>query len=430
MAGLVGAMRRYVLPIVLLCAFGIRTALILVTKSYENPSTWEFGRIASYLADGKGYALWRWDGSKYTQAYSPDATPLPSAYMPPLYPLLLAGCYRLLGEPDATYLLLQGVQASLGAMTCWLVYLLARRLWDAKVGLWAAWACALYPPLVYMASTMHPINFYVPAYLVVVYLAVALLHADHWWIWLAFSACSATLIMFRAEALLYVLAFYIWIGWRRSKIYITSSHLISSLLLLVLLMLPWAWRNLRALGHWVPTTTTLGYNLWRGNNPEATGTGRSLAGVDEPTPQDIEAEINAIPLERDFELQMDKVFMQRALHFIRTRPLSAIALALRKQVYFWVSDLTHPLARTPYYLIPTAALALFAFAGLVSRKPQSGDCQLLYLAIFLPAGTASVFFVLPRYRMFIDPLLMIPAANGVSRLRDWLLRSAKRRSRP
>jgi hypothetical protein len=226
--------------------------------------------------------------------------------------------------------------------------------------------------------------------------------------------------------LLYVLVFYTWTLWRSRKIKTRSSYLILSFLLFVALLIPWIWRNLCDLGQFIPTTTTLGYNLWRGNNHDATGAGRSLAGVDEPTPADIEAEINTLLPQRGFELQMDKIFMRRALNFIFSRPLSVLFLALRKQFYFWVSDLTHPLARTPYYLFPTVVLAFLAFWGILWPRPQGEAWVVLYLAIFLPALTASVFFVLPRYRMFIDPLLMLPATKGGAQLWAGLSRLAQR----
>jgi 4-amino-4-deoxy-L-arabinose transferase-like glycosyltransferase len=198
MTSFTARMRRHALLWILLCALVVRLAFIFATKSYQDPGTWEFGRIATYLMEGKGYALWRWNGSRYTQAYSPQAEPLPSAYMPPLYPLLLAGCYRLLGKTNAAYLLLQGLQAALGALTCWLVFLLAKELGSSRLGLWAAGASALYPPLIYMASTMHPINFYVPAYLIVILLVIVLICSCIPMINLSFALSNAILVLFRA----------------------------------------------------------------------------------------------------------------------------------------------------------------------------------------------------------------------------------------
>lgn len=197
----------------------------------------------------------------------------------------------------------------------------------------------------------------------------------------------------------------------------------------IVLLTPWAWRNAQVFGQFVPTTTTFGYNLWRGNNPDATGAGRSLQGVDEPTPTEIEAEIIALPPVAAFELQMDKIFRRRALEFIIAHPVSVLTQALRKQFYFWVSDLTHPLARTPYYLLPTVGLTVLAFYGLWKEPAQVREWLMFYLAIFLPALTVSVFFVLPRYRMFIDPLLTVPAAVFLAEL-GHILRSHKSWHKP
>src|ERR1700760_1237884 len=73
-------------------AFALRVVVILVGHTYRVRSEFhnfnfgfEGGRIAQSLVTGHGYA-------------SPFNAPSgPTAWLPPLYPLLLAGCFKLFG---------------------------------------------------------------------------------------------------------------------------------------------------------------------------------------------------------------------------------------------------------------------------------------------------------------------------------------------
>ena len=79
-------------------------------------------------ADYQSYALGLLNGS----GFSADL------YRAPLYPAFLAAVYALLGKGFAAVRI---IQAALGAITCGLVFLLARRLFDSpRAGILAALA--------------------------------------------------------------------------------------------------------------------------------------------------------------------------------------------------------------------------------------------------------------------------------------------------
>ncbi len=68
---------------------------------------------------------------------------------PPLYFWLLAGCYLLIGSWRWSFLL-PSLLASLA--TLWLTFDIGRRLWNPRIGLWAAAAILITPAFVYQAK--------------------------------------------------------------------------------------------------------------------------------------------------------------------------------------------------------------------------------------------------------------------------------------
>jgi hypothetical protein len=107
---------------------------------------WEMGRIARALAFGRGFA-------------DPfEGRTGPTAWTPPLYPLLLAGVFKLFGVyTRASAWVILAVNSVFSAATCPALYQLAllsfrgeagqpaSRSSQRKLALWSAWLWALYP---------------------------------------------------------------------------------------------------------------------------------------------------------------------------------------------------------------------------------------------------------------------------------------------
>ncbi len=134
-------------------ALGLRLACIVVGHTYRIrvPMNhfgfgWEMGRIAQSLALGQGYA-------------NPFNGPSgPTAWTPPLYPLLMALSFKLFGiYTNAAAFFLLACNSIFSAAIAPAVYEIAARCFDARglarrgstyaepVALWSAWLWAVYP---------------------------------------------------------------------------------------------------------------------------------------------------------------------------------------------------------------------------------------------------------------------------------------------
>src|SRR5688572_15816418 len=137
-----GPSKNLLVGIVVL-ALGLRLAVAVVTTSWVFPSDdnfWtyghEMGQIASSLAKGHGFS---WPEERgYRRG--------PTAWMPPAYPLIMAGAFKIFGIfSQQAAIAIETFLTIVSALTCLLVYALGKRLYNAQVGLLAAFLLAIYP---------------------------------------------------------------------------------------------------------------------------------------------------------------------------------------------------------------------------------------------------------------------------------------------
>ena len=101
---------------------------------------WEQGNVARALVAGHGFG-------------SPFVSNQPSAIMPPVYPLIVAGFFLLFGvhTPHAI-LAIHIFDCVMNALACIPIFLLARRSFGERTAVWAAWAWAFFPYGIYFSA--------------------------------------------------------------------------------------------------------------------------------------------------------------------------------------------------------------------------------------------------------------------------------------
>ncbi|HEV2116582.1 MAG TPA: glycosyltransferase family 39 protein, partial [Terriglobales bacterium] len=122
-------------------AFLARVVSIIFHHRYDIPAAYghlffgfEVGRIASALASGHGFS-------------SPFPSPSgPTAWLGPVYPLMVAGVFKIFGiYTSASALAVMVINAVFSALTCLAIYLIGMELFAPAVAVLAAWAWALLP---------------------------------------------------------------------------------------------------------------------------------------------------------------------------------------------------------------------------------------------------------------------------------------------
>lgn len=406
------------LRIVLIVAALLRLMSVVVVRSFLHPQTWEFGLLAENLVKGLGYSDLMLNGSYQ-----------PSIYMPPGYPLFLAFFYGIGGQQPVTFLVITLIQAGLGVLLVYLVYRLALIVMGKRESILAACVTALYPTQVYMCNEFHAINIYIVLQAATVFFLARYVEISAAWDDLVMAAfCAGTLMFFRGEApalvLLYAAVLLLRGGLKFAK------PTLAFLLIAFACLAPWTFRNYRVFGRVVLVCASGGVNLWIGNNSLATGDDRYEAadivrgdfarGAVSPDefeqlPFEIRQAFNRIPIGRNSQIEKDEVLKQLAFNFMLSHPKEEAILALKKAFAFFVLDPKHEKGRESAYWIPSVLLSALAILGVVLRGRKILLQDLLLLASILFAVAVGIaVFVLPRYKIVVDPFIMIFAAAGLS----------------
>jgi len=128
----------------------LRIGNLVPHKRYDFSSAYghlffgyEVGRIASALASGQGFSspFPAWSGS--------------TAWVGPIYPLLLAGIFKLFGiYSPASALAILLINSIFSALTCLTIYLIGNDLFGRRVALWSAWLWAILPYFIHWTTVI------------------------------------------------------------------------------------------------------------------------------------------------------------------------------------------------------------------------------------------------------------------------------------
>jgi hypothetical protein len=264
-------------------AFLVRVAYLTIAHTYRiRPFPdhfeygWEMGRIARALATGHGYA-------------DPFAGHTgPTAWVTPLYPLMIAVVFKLTGIYTLTSAwILLTLNSLFSALTVFPVAAIARRCFAASgperaasIGRWAVWLWALYPAAMQYAvrwvwETSLSTLLFTSAFALTLRMhqrspdRPGRFAVREWvlfgLIWGAIALANPALVLFLPFAGIWILT-----GQRRVLPRSLIGATLSALLFLAILA-PWTVRNARVFHHFVPLRANFGAELCLGNGPGASG---------------------------------------------------------------------------------------------------------------------------------------------------------------
>jgi 4-amino-4-deoxy-L-arabinose transferase-like glycosyltransferase len=122
-------------------------SVILPDRMDPRRDHWEFdyeiGTIAASIATGHGFS----------NPYPYFGSSGPSAIIPPVYPYLLAGIFKVFGTfSKASAVVAMFINCLFAALTAVPVYWIARKCFSPRVGWWTGWIWAFFPYSVYWAA--------------------------------------------------------------------------------------------------------------------------------------------------------------------------------------------------------------------------------------------------------------------------------------
>ena len=402
------------LPLIVLVAAGARAGFAW-NEGRQIPSTLlgtvpfmqETGNIARSLALGNGFSDAFREGTGAT------------AWLTPVYPLLLAGIFRIFGIfTAASFIAAVALNIAFSAATCLPIFYAGRKIAGAGVGAAAAWLWAIFPNAI-----MIPFEWVwdtcLTALLAALILWCTLKLAESLRVrdWSLYGLLWGFALMTN-PALASLLPFLLgWAAWRAGWHGRRSLGLVAlAILTMALCCTPWTVRNYAAFHRFVPLRSTFPFALWLGHNPV----------FDPRSP----ATTRVTPYEegREYKRLGETAFMREkrteALNFIRTHPALEVNLLARRFVAFW-AGVDSPFqqfweSESPgdrIVLLANFLVALGTAGGLAAvwiKRRRYAFVLSAFPAIFPLIYYATEPYL--RYRHPIDPILMLLTALAIDAL--------------
>ena len=203
-------------------------------------------------------------GEKISPARVPSMNPArwrPTSLHPPGYAAFLAVVYQIVGEPLFPWV--KAIQAILDAAACVLLYFVGRRFGGHRVGRFAAWCAALFPPTAYLV-TSRVADALMPAFMIGIFWLWLRALETRRLAWFALAGVALGLAcLFRPDYLLYPA--FLFMG-ALATVPLRTALAGSAVLALAtfLVLVPWGLRNQRAHGAFNVTTHAGGMAMYQG----------------------------------------------------------------------------------------------------------------------------------------------------------------------
>jgi 4-amino-4-deoxy-L-arabinose transferase-like glycosyltransferase len=365
---------------------------------------WETGRVARSIVNGEGFS------SPYSAATGP------TALIPPVYPYLVAGIFKLFGIYTASSaLVLLTLNNLFSSFTCLPVYLIARKVFGLHVAAWAGWTWVIFPYSIGLSNTVIWETSFTTLLLSLAVLATLYLEKSSRPVdWIGYGLLWGFTGL-TSPATLSVLPFlggWIWIRhWRRGS-KIAGLALAASLAFLAVIT-PWIWRCSQTYGRFVAFRDNLGLEVLVGNSDNTR------------TP----ANWTLLPATNLSELEKlrqvgEPAYMaekqRQAKEMIERHPSRYALLTLRRILNTWTAAWGYPpgwnmdesgLANVLMYSL----ISLLAFAGIgrAIHDRRDGVFPLSILVLVFPG----IYYLTHSdlgFRHPIDPVIAIFLVYGVS----------------
>ena len=375
---------------------------------------WEMGRVARALATGYGFA------DPFVGHTGP------TAWMPPIYPLILAGVFKLFGVyTHASAWVILAINSIFSAAIAPAVYEIAQRCFDRQhiqgfdhrrhVALWSGWLWALYPAAIQYAvhwiweMSLTTCMF---AWVLVIALRVRGIgdrdgeqHSTTK-LWAAFGILWALICMSNSTLMLFLPVCGIWmlLG-RKTSLAPALAKAALAGILFILCLSPWVERNWTVFHAFIPTRGNFGAELYQSVLPEHYGF---------PWGTTIPYVVNHPEFIR-YKTMGEVAYVREkgelANAIIRTHHSRVVHYFLQRIYFFWVS-VPHPIEKGWFLeLVREMDFCFISLGGLFGlalalkrRVPAAWLFAWAFLLLPLPYYALTVQ---ARFRHPLEPLITI-----------------------
>ncbi len=424
------AFKILAVTVVLTAALAIRLAEVEGTAYRPRADAGSYMSLASQITQTGDYANRHWPGS------GAGGSRGPSAYFPPGFPYFLAAVDLIDGHTQRKGPPLHGArisQALLGTAIVGLIGIVAWEAFGLAVALVAMALAAAYPVLIELSGILVAENLLTALVLAAVAAALRIRTSKHPYAWTVATgvlAALATLSHLNGFLILIPLAFAAIPaargahatrapvpGWRSA---IGPALLVATAALTIA---PWTIRNAVVLHRFIPVSDETGitlvgtYNPASAANPVVPYKWRIYFGI--PGERQLIRESGQLT-----EPALGDRLVDQAFDYIVSHPLAPLAVAYHNSLrllelegsFAWHASATAMGLSTNAAWIGVVSfwvMCLLAIGGAFTRATRRAPLWLWAIPLLLASSVVLVNVETPRFRVPVDPFLILLAACGV-----------------
>jgi len=371
------------------------------------PFLQESGNIAASLASGHGF-------SSPFRIYTG-----PTAWMPPVYPWLLSEIFRVFGvRTYDSFLAAVALNILCSAFTCIPIYFTGRRIGGLGVTSIATWLWVFFPNAILNTfESMWEASLAALLAAIILWATLTIEKSERWHDWCAYGLLWGITLLTNATLVALLPLLLGWLAYRHRKISAGVAKAVFAKPALafgvvLLCCLPWTIRNYYVFHRIVPLRSTLGLQLWIGNNENP----------QEAWKEELHPIFNSA--ERAHYIEIGEIEYMRekqrdAVEFILTHPARDVRQFVSRFIATWSGGTPTPIQdfiRTSGLwfrgvLIFNFFAAVGAATGIVVLWKQR-SAYLFPIAVFPVVFPWAYYLtlVVPRYRLPVDPAVMLLTA--------------------
>jgi hypothetical protein len=335
--------------------------------------------------------------------------------VPPLYPALLAGIFRLFGIYSLTSgFIILSINSLLSALTCIPVYFSAKYSLCARGAKMAAWAWAFYPFAIYF-SAGRVWEYALTSLLFTTCFCIAQrIHQTEsplawlgWGLLYGVTALSNPSVLSMLPFLLLLAVWQMRLAGRR---WLLKAAL--TCLAVLVVITPWTIRNFRALGVLCPIRDNYWLEFYAGN----------FGDTSDPNPSSAHPASNDAEM-RKFLSMGEPAYLEEkhslAVDYVSHHPLNFVAVTVRRVVYYWTGfwSFSHEYTQREPFELPNlffcGSLTLLMLRG-VRRFWRLNRAAVLPYLVLIAVFPLTYYLSHPLidYRQPIEPAILVLVIAG------------------
>jgi len=347
-----------------------------------------YDRIAVSISNGHGFAF---------------GAGMPTAIVMPLYPAFLALLYWVFGHSVTAGLLGNAV---LSSFTCVIIYFIAKKIFNERVGILSAFIASLHYFLISAVTRLWTETLFTFFVTLSIYYFIKILYEEHSLLKLViFSIICAFSVLVKPGFVFFpfILILFLFIRDVAARKGTFTSFLKASVIILLIFLLPillWSARNFVVFKSFMPLSSESGLGLYLSYNPEK---GKIFGTKDIHDPVIQKGELI------ESEVKRNEFYKNEASGVIRDLGFAKLfKLVLLKIYFFWnIIDWEFIGNGLATYNYASAFIYPFFLLGVLLCFKNNIKALLLAVPVFYAMAFSALTMGMARFRMPIEPCLII-----------------------